>query len=242
MATPAPVPTSSTQAATSVPGQRHKWRRQHRIGDGPRNQQAGPGPQDQLSGGTDVIGPAQPVSDTSLTMRPASVTPTSQSQSIEASSAGVPAAGNGQSRRRRNQPGRGGAMEHHRRDEANSNKAGRESSHAGQGLRHARGAGSMITMQRQFGGHLTTGVNTDAPSLPTAPLQANAPEFHPGQQYVHQSKSDHKRRVIPPPKANTRIPRLRRGSSLKSTAPDIATRTHEDISNGVYECPICTSE
>lgn len=28
----------------------------------------------------------------------------------------------------------------------------------------------------------------------------------------------------------------------KSQAPDIATRTHEDIANGLYECPICTSE
>jgi transcriptional repressor NF-X1 len=28
----------------------------------------------------------------------------------------------------------------------------------------------------------------------------------------------------------------------KSQAPDIATRTHEDIDNGHYECPICTSE
>lgn len=28
----------------------------------------------------------------------------------------------------------------------------------------------------------------------------------------------------------------------KSQAPDIATRTHEDIANSLYECPICTSE
>jgi transcriptional repressor NF-X1 len=28
----------------------------------------------------------------------------------------------------------------------------------------------------------------------------------------------------------------------KSTAPDLATRTHEDISHGLYECPICTAE
>ncbi|CAF9915322.1 MAG: hypothetical protein GOMPHAMPRED_000698 [Gomphillus americanus] len=36
--------------------------------------------------------------------------------------------------------------------------------------------------------------------------------------------------------------RPRRASILKSTALDIATRTHEDIENGIYECPICTNE
>ncbi|SPB44811.1 unnamed protein product [Aspergillus niger] len=30
--------------------------------------------------------------------------------------------------------------------------------------------------------------------------------------------------------------------TTKSTAPDIATRIHEDIAHNLYECPICTSE
>jgi transcriptional repressor NF-X1 len=30
--------------------------------------------------------------------------------------------------------------------------------------------------------------------------------------------------------------------TVRSTAADIATRTHEDIANGLYECPICTGE
>jgi transcriptional repressor NF-X1 len=37
-------------------------------------------------------------------------------------------------------------------------------------------------------------------------------------------------------------PRKRRASLLRSTAPDIATRIHEDISKNVYECAICTNE
>ena len=36
--------------------------------------------------------------------------------------------------------------------------------------------------------------------------------------------------------------RQRRPSLLRSTAPDIATRTHEDIAKNVYECAICTNE
>lgn len=37
-------------------------------------------------------------------------------------------------------------------------------------------------------------------------------------------------------------PSKRRASLLRSTAPDIATRVHEDIAKGIYECAICTNE
>jgi transcriptional repressor NF-X1 len=37
-------------------------------------------------------------------------------------------------------------------------------------------------------------------------------------------------------------PRKRRASLLRSTAPDIATRIHEDIAKSIYECAICTNE
>lgn len=37
-------------------------------------------------------------------------------------------------------------------------------------------------------------------------------------------------------------PSKRRASLLRSMAPDIATRVHEDIAKSVYECAICTSE
>ncbi|EXJ70745.1 uncharacterized protein A1O5_05735, partial [Cladophialophora psammophila CBS 110553] len=41
---------------------------------------------------------------------------------------------------------------------------------------------------------------------------------------------------------STRTPQQRRGSIARSTAPDIATRIHEDISRNLYECAICTNE
>lgn len=78
-------------------------------------------------------------------------------------------------------------------------------------------------------------------------LNAQAVEFQPGQ--PHQMRKNQEQvtnsavqRRLDEAGRSTRDPRGRRLSTLKSTAPDIATRTHEDISNGVYECPICTSE
>ncbi|GFG01917.1 FKBP12-associated protein 1 [Aspergillus udagawae] len=75
-------------------------------------------------------------------------------------------------------------------------------------------------------------------------LRADAPEFVPGaptngvvptrltssaDSTTGKGKS---KNVQPrPPKVTT-----------KSTAPDIATRIHEDIAHNLYECPICTSE
>ncbi|KAK2755558.1 FKBP12-associated protein [Arachnomyces sp. PD_36] len=47
-------------------------------------------------------------------------------------------------------------------------------------------------------------------------------------------------RTQPPPQPQPQ-PR-QRTPAAKSTAPDIATRTHEDIAHNIYECPICTSE
>lgn len=58
-------------------------------------------------------------------------------------------------------------------------------------------------------------------------LQADAPEFQPG------------RPILP---RQSRPPRQKKPQVPKSTAPDIATRTHEDIDNGHYECAICTEE
>jgi transcriptional repressor NF-X1 len=78
---------------------------------------------------------------------------------------------------------------------------------------------------RQFGGQLT---QTDA----QAQLQAEAAEFVPSQQAASRPKA----------KAPPKQPRQQKRRMSKSQAPDIATRTHEDIDNGHYECPICTSE
>ncbi|KAI8635343.1 hypothetical protein F5Y19DRAFT_482583 [Xylariaceae sp. FL1651] len=71
-----------------------------------------------------------------------------------------------------------------------------------------------ITASRAFGGHLTTDEATEDPNGETlGTLNAGASVF---------------------------IPATRRGS--KSVAPDLPTRIHEDISNGQYECVICTNE
>ncbi|KAF1996031.1 hypothetical protein P154DRAFT_327708 [Amniculicola lignicola CBS 123094] len=87
---------------------------------------------------------------------------------------------------------------------------------------------------RQFGGQLTADndcelVDGDAGRKPKAAgaLKPDAPEFRPGQ-------------AVAPRKP--RPPREKKPQAPKSNAPDIATRTHEDIDNGHYECAICTEE
>ncbi|PKX90776.1 putative NF-X1 finger transcription factor [Aspergillus novofumigatus IBT 16806] len=63
-------------------------------------------------------------------------------------------------------------------------------------------------------------------------LKADAPEFVPGAPTDSTTRKGKSKNVQPrPPKITT-----------KSTAPDIATRIHEDIAHNLYECPICTSE
>jgi transcriptional repressor NF-X1 len=106
---------------------------------------------------------------------------------------------------------------------------------------------------RVFGGQLTreqqiASIPMSGPS--PASLHADSPEFRPGQPV-------RVRRFVSPSSPNLQMPtnifyssqnrkeatappRPRRPS--KSNAPDIASRTHEDIANGLYECPICTSE
>lgn len=69
-------------------------------------------------------------------------------------------------------------------------------------------------------------MTTDQPSG-NGSLSAQAPEFKPG---------DSSQAVSKP----VSHPRPRRMS--KSTAPDIATRIHEDIENRQYECAICANE
>ena len=82
---------------------------------------------------------------------------------------------------------------------------------------------------RQFGGQLTAEGDDTASQTSEVPqgLHADAPSFQPGQ-------------PIAPRKS--RPPRQKQPQAPKSTAPDIATRTHEDIDNGHYECAICTEE
>ncbi|KAF2084133.1 hypothetical protein K490DRAFT_13441, partial [Saccharata proteae CBS 121410] len=102
-----------------------------------------------------------------------------------------------------------------------SNRRGRGGA-AGPRGRGGRGQNintSRMVNGRQFGGQLTT-------QEPGALLHGDAPVFTPGHP-IPTAPRDHQ-------------PRKRRFS--KSVAPDLATRIHEDIDNGLYECAICTNE
>ncbi|KAF4630091.1 hypothetical protein G7Y89_g8058 [Cudoniella acicularis] len=110
-------------------------------------------------------------------------------------------------------------------------------SNAGRGNRSRRGGlgrggrpggahPPMVNGVRSFGGQLTSNTPPPPPSADGS-LAADAPVFVPGQPVVPRARA---------PQA----PRQRRMS--KSQAPDIATRTHEDIANRQYECVICTNE
>ncbi|KFY34053.1 hypothetical protein V494_07097 [Pseudogymnoascus sp. VKM F-4513 (FW-928)] len=113
--------------------------------------------------------------------------------------------------------------------QSNRGRGGRQGQRGGAPRHVMGGAGG-----RAFGGQLTStgGAQANGSSAP-ASLQADAPAFTPGQTVVPRSSTTHNH---PPPN----IGRQRRFS--KSQAADIATRTHEDILHGLYECPICTSE
>ncbi|KAH6671176.1 hypothetical protein B0J14DRAFT_595486 [Halenospora varia] len=88
------------------------------------------------------------------------------------------------------------------------------------------GAQPMVNGTRAFGGQLTS-TASPPPASENGSLAADAPVFVPGQPVASRARA---------PQA----PRQRRMS--KSQAPDIATRTHEDIANRQYECVICTNE
>ncbi|KAF2178645.1 hypothetical protein K469DRAFT_718189 [Zopfia rhizophila CBS 207.26] len=101
---------------------------------------------------------------------------------------------------------------------------GRGGATQGQPARMAHGG------RRQFGGLLTVdNENSASVGSHMSGLQAHAPEFHPSQ-------------PILPRNPRPRPPREQKRRASKSSAPDIATRTHEDIDNGHYECAICTEE
>jgi transcriptional repressor NF-X1 len=153
-------------------------------------------------------------SQASLALRPASVAPQSTATSVEPSSAEHSTTEQPPSGRGRSR--RGG------RGQNNTSQRGR----GGLGGR-GRGGQSQLShgAHPQFGGQLTGNAASN--------LQADAPEFTPGKPVQTSNNHGHTHQ-------NTRHPR--RDSLLKSTAPDIATRTHEDIRNGFYECQICTDE
>lgn len=180
--------------------------------------------------------------DPFLALRPSSIAPLSQRSSLAHPSAGTPAAetaaGNnsrgGSSRFRRGTRGerRGGAARG--RDDHGSSSGNPNATHAN---------GNVTGNSRQFGARLTTPVElTDPSSDSTHTLSADAPEFRPGQQHQPRARNGHNSQKNHAAQRTHGSQRQRRDSGLKSTAPDIATRTHEDIANLLYECPICTSD
>lgn len=113
-----------------------------------------------------------------------------------------------------------------------SSETGRAKSHA----KHRVGGNSLRTNSgRLFGGNLTT---TNETQLTGSALQADAPEFNPGQPLRERCRTTQRPRG--PPSSRRGGPG--RESIQKSNAEDISTQIHEDISNGVYECAICTND
>ena len=197
----------------------------------------------------------------SQTIRPMSLNPLQQTSNLEPSGTDAsaiesptvnpPSFRNGRGYGRGGRRARGGTARaegsrmhtHGATDDENGESGGPAiRSHISHNLNHHT---SRLNTGRRFGGHLTAtnGLGSSQPIIST--LQANAPEFIPGQS---QSSRPHiSTRGKTAPHHTQRQPREKgshppQASGVKSTAPDIATRIHEDISHGVYECPICTSD
>ncbi|ERF68038.1 hypothetical protein EPUS_06428 [Endocarpon pusillum Z07020] len=80
-----------------------------------------------------------------------------------------------------------------------------------------------------------------ASTLPTA--KRERPKRHQNLKQPPQGGKNHiEATAITPPTDVATGPSKRRASLLRSTAPDIATRVHEDIAKSIYECAICTNE
>ena len=186
--------------------------------------------------------PNTPARNSSLAFRPVSVAPESSSPSAEPSSAETSAAENAVPSALNTRGGRGSGKGGTQALHLNGVQSIPRHTNNGRGARATNHRGTTVAAGRQFGGRLTTKPEAQLIPLPTSTLQADAPEFQPGRPHVQRREAGVQKARGPPRQAQGKVARLRRGSSLKSTAPDIATRTHEDITNGVYECPICTSE
>jgi transcriptional repressor NF-X1 len=127
------------------------------------------------------------------------------------------------------------APEHPRRGGRGRESRGRGSARGPQTPHRGQSNGPSRTVQgRQFGGQLT---REDEPELsrpepgPSSSnkLHGDAPAFVPGSNIN--------------PAQGSRTHRRNRARRLsKSSAPDIATRIHDDVENRLYECAVCTNE
>ncbi len=87
----------------------------------------------------------------------------------------------------------------------------------------------------------------DAPSFVPASVLPTSNQGRPRRQPKSKQSPTGPKIHVPataptPAAAGATGPRRRRASVLRSTAPDIATRIHEDIVKNIYECAICTNE
>ena len=236
MATAELVPSTLTGASATNSRQNHRWRGQRRG-----NKRRQPNEENPLPGNGDQNG----ARNASLALRPTSIGPIPQPSSTEPSSTENSAAENGPPSRARSYR-RGGARGSRNETQTEtqdrmqaSSTGGYENSYS----LHPTHGRVLHGSGRQFGGRLTSTIEENRP-LQSSNLSADAPEFKPGQIHQHRSAGNRKGRggTNTAKAPITQVPRMRRGSSLKSTAPDLATRIHEDIANCVYECAICTSE
>lgn len=228
-------------------------RRPRRGGHNPSAQRGG----QNLGGVTQVSDTNRSTSrpiNPSLALRPASVAPSPNLSSAEPSSAEASANENGhlgnargrgprgRGRGRGRGTGRGGEARGRGGPTGDSGINGSGQGYGHHGLHDGHNQGTVLGAGRQHGGRLALEVPTS--TYTTSPLQADAPEFHPGQQHQQRSVNTRGGKAPQPNhrQPQAKAPHARRQSILKSTAADIATRTHEDITNGIYECPICTNE
>ena len=89
---------------------------------------------------------------------------------------------------------------------------------------------------RRFGGQLTR-INPEAPAFTPSSIPPLQPQTSTRAPSIASSSEP-----VSKTSQQQRPQRRRRSSLLRSTAPDIATRTHDDIGHGIYECAICTNE
>ena len=246
------APPRPVNASNNSTNQRRRWRGPR--GGGPQAQNHRTGQASNAENQTPSLDQtdATRASDPSLSFRPASVGPPSQPTSTEPSSAEVSASENGPRVGRRGGAGRRGGRGG-RQEGGGHGVLGR----AIDGARQTNGGhrGQVHTLNtstgRQFGARLTEHVeqtvnNADQAQRPPSQTQLHpdASEFRPGQQHQPRARQPRGGKQGPPQVRHQQraAPRTRRDSNLKSKAADIATRTHEDITNNLYECPICTSE
>ena len=237
--------TPTMQLQNSTPSRR----RPRRGGHNPLAQRGGQN-MGSISQMPHTNGSTSPPFNRSLSLRPASVAPSPNPSSAEPSSAEASANENGSlgNARGRGSRGRGRGRGTGRdircggkaTDGSRMNTNGQDYGHSL--LYDSHSQGTMLGSSRQPGGRLVQEGSTA--SHTEFVLQADAPEFRPGQQHQQRPTITRGGKAAQSNQRQPQIktPRVRRQSIPKSTAPDIATRTHEDITHGIYECPICTNE